>query len=351
MAVDTRYMERALTLAAIGGRAVMPNPMVGAVVAKDGEILGEGYHEFFGGPHAEVTAIRQAQERSTLTGATLYVTLEPCSHFGKTPPCADLVIESGISHVVVGCRDPFREVSGKGIEKLRAAGIQVTEDVRKEECRLLNKRFILAHRLKRPYTILKWAQTSDGFIARSDGSSKWISCEASRTLTHEWRAQEMGIMVGTATARVDDPHLTVRYVSGENPVRIVIDNSLSLPPQSNLFNSEADTIIFNGLQEGTRGNLSFVRIDFRRAIAPQIGDRLYQWSLISFIIEGGAKTLQSFIDADLWDEARVFVSPEKFGSGITAPTLPPFPHEVRPSGHDTLLETTHPELLARLGLS
>ncbi len=343
-------MDRALALAALGGRSVMPNPMVGAVLVSNGEIIGKGHHEFFGGPHAEVNAISHVVDRSKLSGATLYVTLEPCSHFGKTPPCADLIIESGISHVVVGCRDPFAEVSGTGTEKLLTAGVRVTEGVRHTESVLLNKRFILAHRLKRPYIILKWAQTSDGFIARSDGSSKWISCEASRSLTHEWRAYEMSILVGTTTARIDNPSLTVRDVKGRNPVRVVIDASLSLSPQSNLFSHESETIVFNAIKDEHHGHISWRRIDFHRPVAPQIVTDLYEHNFISLFIEGGAKTLQSFIDADLWDEARVFVNPQRFESGISAPKIPQLPDETLHSGDDTLLKVRHHDLECRLGL-
>jgi diaminohydroxyphosphoribosylaminopyrimidine deaminase/5-amino-6-(5-phosphoribosylamino)uracil reductase len=324
--------------------------MVGAVLVHDTHIIGEGHHEFYGDPHAEVNAIRAVKDRTKLSHATLYVTLEPCSHFGKTPPCADLIVESGIPEVVVGCRDPFPEVAGTGIEKLRAAGVQVTEIIQHRESTLLNKRFILAHRLKRPYVILKWAQTSDGFIARNDGSSKWISCEASRTLTHEWRAQEMSILVGTATARIDNPSLTVRHVTGPNPVRVVIDASLSLPPHLNLFNKEAETIVFNAVKQECNTQISWEKIDFQQPIAPQILSRLYERNLISLFIEGGARTLRSFIAADLWDEARVFVSPSQFGSGVAAPQLPQQNAETCPSGDDTLITYTHQDLESRLGL-
>jgi len=330
-------MDRALTLAALGGRPVMPNPLVGAVLVRDGEILGEGYHRFFGGPHAEVEAIRAVSDQSKLRGATLYVTLEPCVHSGKTPPCTDRIIQSGISHVVVACRDPFPEVSGRGIDMLRAAGIRVTEGIQEHEATRLNKRFITAHRLKRPYTILKWAQTDDGFLARSDGSSKWISCDASRALTHEWRAQEMAILVGTNTARVDNPSLTVRHVTGPNPVRAVIDASLALPAHHNLFTQESETIVFNDLKDEQQGLVTYRRLDFRHPITTQITAYLYSRLLISLLVEGGATTLRSFIEADAWDEVRVFVSPKRFGSGIRAPALPELPHTTVTSGDDTLL--------------
>lgn len=329
-------MDRALALATQGGRAVMPNPLVGAVLVRDGEVIGEGYHESFGSPHAEVNAIQRCTDRAKLCGATLYVTLEPCSHFGKTPPCADLIIATQIARVVIGCRDPFPEVAGKGIARLQAAGIEVIEGIRHRESVLLNKRFILAHRLKRPYIILKWAQTSDGFIARSDGSSKWISSEASRILSHQWRAQEMSILVGATTARIDDPRLTVRHVQGPHPLRLVLDAALSLPAHRAIFTKEADTIVFNAEKSERRGHVTLERIDFQKPIAAQIVRALFQRSIISLIIEGGTRTLQTFIDADLWDEARVFISPHSFGSGITAPTLQIPSESVTPSGEDRL---------------
>ena len=229
--VDSLYMDRALDLAARGGRAVMPNPMVGAVIVHNDTIIGEGYHQLYGGPHAEVFAIRGVQDRSLLKDATIYVSLEPCSHFGKTPPCAELVIESGIRTVVVGCKDPNPKVAGRGIQKLRDAGITVHEGIRERECVMLNRRFMLFQKMQRPYVILKWAETADRFIAREDGSSKWISSEFSRRTTHRWRSQEMSILVGTTTARADNPQLTVRHIEGINPLRIVIDREpLAAPP-------------------------------------------------------------------------------------------------------------------------
>jgi diaminohydroxyphosphoribosylaminopyrimidine deaminase/5-amino-6-(5-phosphoribosylamino)uracil reductase len=335
--MEAQYMDRALALAALGGRSVMPNPMVGAVLVRDGEILGEGHHRYFGGPHAEVEAIPAVSDQTKIRGATLYVTLEPCAHFGKTPPCTNRIIKSGIAHVVVACRDPFPEVAGRGIDMLRSAGIGVTEGVREYEATQLNKRFMVAHRLKRPYTILKWAQTDDGFLARSDGSSKWISCDASRNLTHEWRAQELAILVGTKTARIDNPSLTVRHVVGPNPVRAVIDASLSLPNHYNLFTPDAETIVFNDLKDEQQGNITYRRLDFRKPIATQIAAYLYNQLLISLLVEGGASTLNRFIEADAWDEMRVFVSPKKFGSGIRAPTLPQTSYTTVTSGDDNLL--------------
>lgn len=343
-------MRRALELAARGGRAAMPNPLVGAVVVLDDKIIGEGYHLRCGGPHAEVHAIPAVADTQALSRSTLYVSLEPCSHFGRTPPCADLIVRSRIPTVVVGCRDPFPEVSGKGIQKLRDAGITVVEDVLHNECVMLNKRFILAHRQKRPYVILKWAETADGFIAPSDRSRTWISCEASRVLTHRWRAEEMAIVVGYNTARIDDPSLTVRHVAGTNPLRVTVDNSLSLPPSLKLFDNEADTLVLNHLRDETVGRCVWRRYDPKIPVARAILQELYAHKVISVIVEGGAKTLQEFIDLNLWDEARVFVSKQTFGTGVKAPTHPFSPQQTSSSGDDTLQVFLHPQLQERLGL-
>ena len=349
--VDPRYMDRALDLAARGGRAVMPNPMVGAVIVHNDTIISEGYHQQYGGPHAEVLAVQAVQDRSLLKDATIYVSLEPCSHFGKTPPCADLVIESGIRNVVVGCRDPNPKVAGKGIQKLRDAGITVHEGVRERECIMLNRRFMLFHKMQRPYVILKWAETADRFIAREDGSSKWISSEFSRRTTHRWRSQEMSILVGTTTARVDDPQLTVRHVEGTDPLRVVIDRELTLPHSLALFNNEVETWVFNSHTEKQEGKTFFKKLDPSSAVVDQILASLFVAKKLSVLIEGGAKTLQSFIDAGLWDEARVFQSKKTFASGIPAPLLGVEGHTTMPSGRDRIEIFQHPELAARLGIS
>jgi diaminohydroxyphosphoribosylaminopyrimidine deaminase/5-amino-6-(5-phosphoribosylamino)uracil reductase len=339
----TTFMERALELAALGGRAVMPNPMVGAVVVVDGKIVGEGYHHFYGGPHAEVAAIQSVGDPHILKRATLYVSLEPCSHFGKTPPCADLIIRSQIPTVVVGCRDPFPAVSGRGIQNLKEAGISVVEDVLHDECVDLNRRFMVAHQRKRPYVILKWAETTDGFIARSDYSSKWISCDASRTLTHRWRSEEMSILVGSVTARVDDPELTVRHVTGTNPLRVTVDNNLSLPSSHKLFNDTAETLVFNLERNAIAGRCTWKKYDPNPAMPIAIVQELYALKITSLIVEGGARTLQSFIDLGLWDEARVFISPQTFRLGIKAPLLPSTstPSSSQAIDTDTLLLYRH----------
>ena len=349
--VDSLYMDRALDLAARGGRAVMPNPMVGAVIVHNDTIIGEGYHQLYGGPHAEVFAIQGVQDRSLLKDATIYVSLEPCSHFGKTPPCADLVIESGIRTVVVGCKDPNPKVAGRGIQKLRDAGITVHEGIRERECVMLNRRFMLFQKMQRPYVILKWAETADRFIAREDGSSKWISSEFSRRTTHRWRSQEMSILVGTATARADDPQLTVRHIEGINPLRIVIDRELTLPPNLSLFNNEVETWVFNTHTEKQEGDTFWKKLDSMRAVPEQILAHLFAAKKLSVIIEGGTKTLQSFIDTGLWDEARVFQSKKTFGAGIKAPHLGVQGHTTMPSGKDRIEIFQHPDLASRLGIS
>ena len=348
--IDPRYMDRALDLAARGGRSVMPNPMVGAVVVHNDTIIGEGYHQLYGGPHAEVLAVQSVRDRSLLKDSTIYVSLEPCSHFGKTPPCADLIIESGIRHVVVGCRDPNPKVAGRGIQKLQEAGITVHEEVRQRECVMLNRRFILFQRMKRPYVILKWAETADKYIARHDGSSKWISSEFSRRTTHRWRAQEMAILVGTRTALLDDPHLTVRHVEGQNPLRIAIDTNLSLPSSRALFNNEVETWIWNASLAKREHLTEWKRINPDLPITQQILDELFAAHILSVIIEGGARTLQSWIDTDLWDEARVFQSKKVFEQGIPAPTLGIPGHTTMPSGKDRIEIFQHPNLASRLGI-
>ena len=349
--IDPRYMDRALDLAARGGRAVMPNPMVGAVIERNGVVIGEGYHQNHGGPHAEVFAVQSVTDQSLLKDSTLYVTLEPCSHFGKTSPCADLVIESGIRNVVVGCRDPNPKVAGQGIQKLRDAGITVHEGLRERECVVLNRRFMLFHLQHRPYVILKWAETADRFIAREDGTSKWISSEFSRRTAHRWRAQEMSILVGTTTARLDDPQLTVRFVDGVNPLRIVIDKALSLPQSLALFNNEVETWVFTSHADRHEGKTHWKHIDPSRSVPEQILQDLFVAKKLSLIVEGGSQTLQSFIDAGLWDEARVFQSRKTFGAGIAAPNIGVQGHTTMPSGKDRIEIFQHPNLASRLGIS
>jgi len=322
MSEDIKFMARCLALAKNGFGHVSPNPMVGCVIVHEGKIIGEGYHRLYGGPHAEVNAINAVKDKGLLRSATMYVSLEPCSHWGKTPPCADKIIECGIPKVVTGCRDINAGVNGRGIEKLLSAGIDVVNGVLEQECIALNKRFFTFHKEARPYIILKWAQTTDGFIARIDNKSQWISNIYSRVLVHQWRGQEDAIMVGANTAGIDNPHLTTRDVAGKNPVRVVIDGNLSLPGNLNIFNTGSKTIVLNSLKSIEEGNIEYIKVDFTENIIPQVLHELYLRKIQSVIIEGGAKTLNAFIEKGIWDEARTFISPQIFGSGILAPNIP-----------------------------
>lgn len=319
LAQDERYMQRALELATRGIRCVAPNPMVGAVIVHEGRIIGEGWHQIYGGPHAEVMAIEAVEKPSLLPESTMYVTLEPCAHHGKTPPCADLICRVGIKRVVIAMQDPFSLVAGKGIQKLKDRGIEVEVGLFEAEARQLNKRFLTAHNLKRPYIILKWAQTADGFIARKDGTSKWITGALSRQWVHKIRAEEQAIMVGTQTALIDDPSLTVRDWVGPNPTRIVIDRMHKLPARLKLFNAEAPTLYYTG--KPRKWEHADTVVLNPECSLPEILEDLWKRGLHSVLVEGGTALLQSFITADLWDEAFVFSAKSTFGDGIQAPVL------------------------------
>ena len=328
-------MSRALELAELGRGSVAPNPLVGCVIEHEGKIIGEGYHKKYGESHAEVNAVRSVKEPKLLPSSTLYVTLEPCAHHGKTPPCADMIVRNGIKKVVIACRDPFEKVDGKGIEKLEAGGVQVELGMLGKEAVRLNERFFTFHQEKRPFVILKWAQTSDGFIAREDGDSKWISNSYSRQLVHKWRAEEDAILVGKNTALADDPSLTVRNAEGKNPIRILLDSNLALSESQKLFNGEAETLIFNTSKAGTRESNHWIQTP---EISPQIVlAELYKRKIQSVIIEGGTQTLNSFIVENCWDEARVFQSETSFQTGIAAPSMNRPVHQRRHIQNDQLL--------------
>ena len=317
-------MHRCLELAQLGAGYVAPNPMVGAVLVHEGRIIGEGWHKEYGKAHAEVNCINAVQEedRQFISQSILYVSLEPCAHHGKTPPCADLIIRHKIPKVVIGCRDPFKEVDGKGIEKLKAAGIEVETAVLEEECRELNKRFFTFHKKQRSFIILKWAQTADGFIAGDDSKRILISNEFSNRLVHKWRSEEAAIMVGTNTALRDDPALTTRLWPGPSPVRLVIDMNLRLPGSLKVFDGSERTIVFNTIKEDEKPNLSFIKLDKEKQFVPQLMDVLYRLPLQSVLVEGGAALLQTFIESGVWDEARVIVNGElSIGNGLPAPVL------------------------------
>ncbi|MEO9872473.1 bifunctional diaminohydroxyphosphoribosylaminopyrimidine deaminase/5-amino-6-(5-phosphoribosylamino)uracil reductase RibD [Ekhidna sp.] len=316
---DRRYMKRALELAELGRGSISPNPMVGCVIVHEDTIVGEGYHQEYGKPHAEVNAINAVKDHSVLAKSTAYVTLEPCAHHGKTPPCADLLIQKKIKRVVIASRDPFEKVNGKGIKKLKAAGVEVVIGLHKEEAEKLNIRFFTSIQQERPYVILKWAQTSDGFVARENYDSKWISNQYSRQLVHKWRTEEDAILVGKNTAIYDNPQLTAREWEGKNPIRILLDSNLEVNKDSNLFNDFAPTLIFNSLKEEKKKNLEWIKIDMNNPWS--VLRKLHERRVQSVIIEGGSQVLNSFINENCWDEARVFTSKESFEKGVLAPQI------------------------------
>ena len=314
------YMKRALELANNGAGYVSPNPLVGCVIVHEDRIVGEGWHKKYGEAHAEVNAIKAVDDKTILKDSTLYVNLEPCSHQGKTPPCADLIIQQGIQKVIIANRDNNPLVGGMGIKKLRDAGITVITDILSKEGQDLNKRFFTYMEKQRPYIILKWAETSDGFMARKNNDSRWISDEYSRQLVHKWRSEEDAVLVGSGTAWHDNPMLNVRDWSGRDPVRVVIDRYLKLGPNQHLFNHTQRTICYNLVKEEADENLIYVRLKPEHFIESMI-QHLYSQKIQSVIVEGGGKILTSFIQTNLWDEARIFVSPQKFTSGIPAPQI------------------------------
>ena len=326
-AEDKKYILRCLHLARNGMGSTSPNPMVGAVIVCDGKIIGDGYHIRCGEPHAEVNAVRSVRDTSLLTRSTIYVSLEPCSHYGKTPPCADLIINSGIPRVVIATVDNNSMVSGRGIERMRAAGIDVRVGVYEKEAFDLNKFFFTYHGKKRPFVTLKWAQSADGFIdaLRQGGEAQQISNSASMMAVHKLRSVHDAILVGRRTALLDNPSLTLRHWAGRTPLRIVVDREGTLPADLRIFSSEAPTVVYtqNVCQGKFSENVSQVQLDFSTDIIPQILAHLHEKKIGSLLVEGGRKILQSFIDASLWDEIRVETNNNLFlGDGVAAPQLP-----------------------------
>lgn len=315
-----KFMQRAIELAGLAQGSTSPNPMVGCVIVHEGKVIGEGYHEIYGGPHAEPNAIQSVQNKNLLPESTVYVTLEPCAHWGKTPPCANLLVEKQVKKVVVGALDSNPLVGGKGIQILRDAGIEVVTGILADKIRNQNRRFFTYIEKKRPYILLKWAQTEDGFIARENYDSKWISSQYSRQLVHKWRSEEDVIMVGTLTAQYDNPKLSVRDWEGKNPVRVVIDRKLLLNPDLYLFDQSQATLCYNQIQEKTEGSLHHVKMEEGFDVEAVLSD-LYHKKIQSILVEGGAQLLKKFIEKELWDEARVFTGNIAFGQGITAPKL------------------------------
>lgn len=323
--VEEKYMARCIELAKGGRGYTSPNPMVGAVVVYNGRIIGEGFHRVCGGPHAEVNAIASVKNESLLRESTLYVSLEPCSHYGKTPPCAELIIRKGIPRVVVGCLDPFSQVSGRGVRMLREAGIEVVTGVMEREAWELNKVFMTCQTKRRPYVILKWAQSEDGFIdcLRSDVSEPVAvlsSLDTSR-LVHKLRSEVSAIMVGTRTALLDNPSLNVRCWYGKSPVRVVLDRRLIIPDNFHLYDGSVRTLVFTEKERENRENVEYIKIDFSESVITQVLEQLFLRKLDSLLVEGGAGLLESFIKENVWDEARVEIAPVCLMQGVRAPQM------------------------------
>ncbi|MEO8172193.1 MAG: bifunctional diaminohydroxyphosphoribosylaminopyrimidine deaminase/5-amino-6-(5-phosphoribosylamino)uracil reductase RibD [Sediminibacterium sp.] len=317
-------MRRCIELARNGAGMVAPNPMVGAVLVHNDRIIGEGYHRQYGQAHAEVNCIEnvRAADEILLPFSTLYISLEPCAHFGKTPPCSDLIIQKKIPKVVLGCRDPFTEVDGRGIEKLQNAGVEVVTGIQEDECKELNKRFIRFVTEKRPYIILKWAQTANGKIAGDGEKRLLITNEYTNRLVHQWRAEEAAILVGTNTALLDNPSLNNRLGKGKDPVRMVLDMSLRLPQDLKIFDQQQKTIVFNAVKQEENNNIRYQQIGRQENIIQEIISASYQLGLQSIIVEGGSQLLQGFIDAGLWDETRIITNEELIvADGLSAPLL------------------------------
>ena len=335
---EEKYMRRCIELAINGLCNATPNPMVGAVIVHQGKIIGEGYHVRCGEAHAEVNAIRSVKNQELLKDSCIYVSLEPCSHYGKTPPCADLIIEKQIPRIVIGCQDPFAKVAGNGIRKLREVGREVVVGVLEDECQKLIRRFITFHTHHRPFITLKWAESADGYmdIRRTEGSPIKLSNPLTSMLVHKKRAEHSAILVGTRTAMLDNPSLTVRNWYGKSPVRVVIDRQLKLPTALHLFDGSVPTLIFTEKEQADRQNLEYIQADFSKDLLIQLTDALYKRNLQSLLVEGGSTLHQSFIDAGLWDEIVIERCPQVLHEGVAAPIVPP--HTLRKSeryfGHE-----------------
>ena len=327
--MDEKYMRRCLEIAKNGIGATAPNPSVGAVIVYNDRIIGEGFTSAYGGPHAEVNAIRSVRDKNLLSKSTLYVTLEPCSHYGKTPPCANLIVENKIPKVVIGLKDPHNKVAGKGVEILKKNGCVVTVGVLEKECREHHRRFLTFHEQNRPYIILKWAESADGFIApiKEQRNSKpepyWITNGYSRQLVHKWRSEEQAILVGTNTVLEDNPKLDTRLWNGKPPIRLIIDKLLKIPRGFHVLDGKLPTILYTSINNlnSDLQKIDLEVLDFNKNIILELSKNLFERNILSVFVEGGAKTLQGFIDANLWDEARIFIGKNTFEKGIKAPTL------------------------------
>lgn len=341
-------MARCLQLAKLGESHVAPNPMVGSVIVCNGEIVGEGWHRRFGEPHAEPNAINSVKNAELLQNATLYVNLEPCSHFGKTPPCANLIVKNKIPRVVVGTLDPNPKVSGRGVEILRSAGVEVVVGVLEPECRELNKRFFIFQEQKRPYVLLKWAQTQDGYIDKNrtapDQKALAISNSITSQLTHKMRSENQSIMVSTNTVLLDNPTLTVRNWTGRNPVRVAIDRQGRIPEKSNLLDGSVPTIVLTEVEKLPKTHVEYVPVKFDGDNPLRFLEKLYERNIHSVLVEGGAQLLKSFIDSGCWDEANVEVSPVHVSDGVKAPTLNAMPAGCQVfNGHEWFFYRNNPK--------
>ena len=329
MNIHEKYISRCISLGKNGQPSTYPNPSVGCVLVYNNLIIGEGYTSAYGGAHAEVNAIASVKNKALLKEATLYSTLEPCSHFGKTPPCADLIIKNNIPKVVIGILDPHEKVAGQGIRKLRDAGCEVTVGILEKECRAHHNRFLTFHEKKRPYILLKWAETLDGFIApvkekrNAQPEPFWITSPSSRQRVHQWRSEEQAILVGTTTVLEDNPKLDIRHWSGKNPIRIVLDSKLKIKGNYHVLDGSIPTIIFTHETDSStyREGIEYSVIDFSANLPRQLCDELYKRNILSVLVEGGKRTIETFIGTNLWDEARIFTGPSSFAKGTEAPKL------------------------------
>ncbi len=345
-----KYISRCLALAAKGLGSTAPNPMVGCIIVYGDRIIGEGYHAIFGGPHAEVRAVKNVSDHSLLRKSTLYVNLEPCSHWGKTPPCTKLIIEKEIPAVIVGTVDPNPVVCGNGIQALKREGINVITDILKEDCIHLNRRFFTFFIKKRPYIILKWAQTKDGFIdvereEKETGKINWITNDACRRLVHKWRTEEQAILVGSGTVIKDNPRLTVRNWQGKNPLRMVIDREGRVSGNLHILDGSAETIVFTNVPSGNSPGLNYKLLDKEKDVMKDILDFLYSINIQSVIVEGGRILLNEFIKQNLWDEARIFTGNKTFGKGVRAPEINSEPLELNEFAGNILRIYTNKESL------
>ncbi|MEH6682094.1 MAG: bifunctional diaminohydroxyphosphoribosylaminopyrimidine deaminase/5-amino-6-(5-phosphoribosylamino)uracil reductase RibD [Sediminicola sp.] len=329
MKIHEKYILRCIQLGKNGFGTTFPNPMVGSVVVRGDTIIGEGFTDPFGGPHAEVNAINSVKDPSLLRGSTLYVTLEPCSHYGKTPPCADMIVRNRIPKVVIGITDPNEKVAGNGIRKLREAGCEVTVGVLEDACREHHKRFLCFMEKRRPYMILKWAESPDGFLAptknvrQEEPAPYWITAPPSRQLAHKWRGEEQAILVGTNTVLEDNPQLNLRTWYGRPPLRVILDRDLKIGPAYHVMDGSIPTLLLTQREAPKQKipNLEYVTMDFERDLAVQICELLHKKSIISLLVEGGAQTLRTFMDSNLWDEARIFTGKSYFMEGLRAPSI------------------------------